>query len=65
MSNTLKEPYNIPSPDEWYNLDVDYQSSFTILDPSIPPAENDMHPSVTHHKNFAELIHKKYFEGQT
>lgn len=65
LITTLKEPYTIPSPDEWYNLDVDYKSSFTILDPSIPPAENDMHPSVTHHKNFADLIYKKYFEGQT
>lgn len=64
LDPTLKSPYNIPNPDDWYNVDVDYNSSFVILDPSIPPAENDMHPSVTHHKNFAEHIHKKYFERQ-
>jgi len=61
LDPTLREPYNIPDPESWYKLRVDYDSCFEILDPSIPPAENDMHPSVTHHKNFANLIYKRYF----
>ena len=58
---TLKDPYNIPSPDDWYNIDVDHDSCFVILDPDIPPAENDMHPSIQHHSNFANHIYKRYF----
>lgn len=58
---TLKDPYNIPSPDDWYNIDVDHDSCFVILDPNIPPAENDMHPSIQHHSNFANHIYKRYF----
>jgi hypothetical protein len=61
LDNTLKDPYNIPHPDEWYSIAVDHNSSFVILDPSIPPAKNDMHPSVEHHRNFAEHIYKLYF----
>jgi len=62
LDSSLGATYNIPDPDDWYNLNVDYNSSFVILDPSIPPAENDMHPSVTHHKNFAEHLYKQYFQ---
>ena len=61
LNSTLKDPYTIPSPDDWYTLDVDHTSCFVILDTSIPPAENDTHPSITHHQNFAEHIYKKYF----
>jgi hypothetical protein len=61
LDPTLREPYSIPDPTDWYTLKVDHASCYTILDPSIPPAANDMHPSVTHHKNFAEHIHKLYF----
>lgn len=61
LDSSLKHPYKIPNPDDWYHINVDYHSCRVILDPSIPPAENDMHPSVTHHRNFAEHIHKKYF----
>ncbi len=61
LDPSLKEPWNIPSPSEWYSLDVDHTSCFVLLDRSIPPAENDMHPSVTHHNMFAEHIHKLYF----
>lgn len=61
LDSTLAEPYVIPDPKDWYDLNVDYDSSFVILDPSIPLAENDMHPSVTHHSNFAQHICKKYF----
>ena len=61
LDTSLAEPYSIPSPQEFYRLDVDYTSCFVLLDPSIPTAENDMHPSVTHHANFAQAIHEKYF----
>jgi len=61
LKSSLKDPYTIPHPDAWYDLDVDHQSCLVILDPSIPPAENDMHPSILHHHNFAEHIHKLYF----
>ena len=58
---TLRTPYNIPDPNDWYNLNVDHDSCFVILDPNIPLAENDMHPSVEHHSNFANFLYKKYF----
>ena len=61
LYSTLGKNYNIPHPDNWYKVLVDYESCLVLLDPRIPPAENDMHPSVTHHRNFAEHIHKKYF----
>ena len=63
LDKSLAEPYNIPHPDDWYTIEVDHDSCFVILDTNIPPAENDMHPSVTHHKNFANHIYKRYFEG--
>lgn len=63
LDDTLKSPYKIPNPDDWYDLTVDYRSCRILHDTRIPPAENDMHPSVTHHKNFAEHIHKVYFEN--
>lgn len=58
---TLRDPHNIPPPDQWYRLAVDHESCRVILDPSIPPAENDMHPSVQHHANFAAHLHQQYF----
>ena len=61
LYSTLGKNYNIPHPDSWYKVLVDYESCLVLLDPRIPPAENDMHPSVTHHRNFAEHIRKKYF----
>jgi hypothetical protein len=61
LDNSLKQPYNIPHPDLWYNISVDHTSCVTLLDPRIPPAENDTHPSVTHHHNFAEVIRDRYF----
>ena len=64
LDETLKTPYVIPNPNDWYSLEVDYNSCFKLHDPSIPPAENDMHPSVTHHSNFGEHIYKKYFLGE-
>ena len=62
LDESLKEPYNIPDPADWYDIDVDHTSCLVILDPSIPPAENDEHPSVTHHSNFAEHIYNQYFK---
>lgn len=61
LYSTLGKNYTIPHPDTWYNVSVDYESCLVILDPSIPPAENDMHPSILHHSNFADHIRKKYF----
>jgi len=60
---SLREPYVIPDPRSWYSLAVDYDSSFVLLDPSIPPAENDTHPSCQHHENFAQQIYSKYFSS--
>lgn len=59
---SLREPYVIPNPIDWYTIPVDHESCEIILDPSIPPAANDMHPSELHHSNFAEHIYLKYFQ---
>ena len=61
LPHTLREPYVIPDPAEWYTLKVDHHSCDVILDPSIPTAPNDMHPSEQHHSNFAKHIHDRYF----
>jgi len=61
LDESLKDPYVIPHPDSWYNFTVDHQSCVVIHDPNIPPAENDMHPSVKHHRNFAQHIYQQYF----
>jgi hypothetical protein len=61
LDPSLREPYTIPDPREWYTIRVDHASSMVILDPSIPPAENDTHPSVEHHANFAGHLYKRYF----
>jgi len=58
---SLREPYRIPDPADWYTLDVDHHSCRVILDPRIPLAENDQHPSVLHHSNFADHIYDRYF----
>lgn len=63
LDPSLASPYRIPDPRTWYTLTVDYDSSFVILDPDIPLAENDMHPSVQHHANFADHIYRRYFAG--
>jgi hypothetical protein len=62
LEPTLQEPYVIPYPQDWYTLKVDHTSCAVIHDPSIPPAENDLHPSVLHHKNFAEHVYHNYFK---
>lgn len=62
LDPSLREPYVIPDPNTWYRVDVDHHSCRVIHDPRIPPAENDMHPSVVHHRNFADHVHNKYFQ---
>jgi hypothetical protein len=57
---SLRDPYVIPHPDSWYDISVDHESSRILHDPSIPPAENDMHPSVLHHSRFADHIWNRY-----
>jgi len=63
LDPSLREPYVIPDPTTWYSLPVDYTSCQVILDPSIPPAENDMHPSVLHHARFAQHVYDRYFSS--
>jgi len=59
---SMKKDYTaIPNPKEWYKLKVDHSVCDVILDPTIPPAENDMHPSETHHSNFADAVYSRYF----
>jgi hypothetical protein len=62
LEPSFAAPYVIPDPASWYNIHVDHDSCQVIHDPSIPPAHNDMHPSVAHHSNFARHIHSKYFQ---
>lgn len=62
LDPTLREPYVIPDPESWYQLAVDHLLCHIIHDPSIPPAKNDMHPSELHHSNFAQAVHRRYFE---
>ena len=61
LEPSLQDPYVIPDPRSWYELDVDHASCQVILDPNLPTAENDMHPGILHHSNFARHIHTKYF----
>jgi hypothetical protein len=61
LVESLMTPYKIPHPDTWYSLAVDYNCCPIILDPGIPLAENDMHPSVQHHSNFADYVYNQYF----
>jgi hypothetical protein len=64
LDPSLQQPWEIPNPKDWYTVPMDHKSCEVILDPSIPTAENDMHPSVTHHKNFANCVYKKYFNDR-
>ena len=61
LPSSLQNYVMTPDPREWYQLEVDYDCVPTLMDPRIPPAENDTHPSVTHHDNFAEELHQRYF----
>lgn len=61
LTPSLKSPYVIPVPESWYSVAVDHDLCRVIHDPTIPPAENDMHPSIAHHKNFALAVYNQYF----
>ena len=61
LSESLQQYDRISEPTKWYTIGVDHPSSHVILDPTIPMALNDMHPSEQHHKNFAQHIYSKYF----
>lgn len=63
LDPSLREPYRIPDPADWYDVDVDHDLCRVMYDPTIPPAENDMHPSVLHHANFAKAVELKYFQS--
>ena len=60
LDPTLREPWVIPNPAEWYNIQVDHDGHRVIHDPSIPTAGDDLHPSIQHHKNFAEYVWKQH-----
>jgi hypothetical protein len=64
LDPSLGDVYNIPNPDDWYTIDVNHNGCDVIYDPSIPLAENDMHPSVTHHQNFANYVYDLYFKNK-
>ena len=55
------QDYVLPTPQQLNAPTVDHTSCRVILDPSIPTAENDMHPSVQHHSNFATHLRETYF----
>ena len=63
LDPSLKEPWVIPDPNTWYNLDVDHLSCQVIHDPGIPTAGDDHHPSVQHHANFADHICEQHFSN--
>jgi hypothetical protein len=65
LDPSLQTPWEIPNPKDWYTLPVDHTSCQVIHDPSIPPAANDMHPSVLHHENFARHVREQYFNSIT
>ena len=60
---SLREQYTTPNPHDWYDLEVDYEGAHVIHDPRIPPAENDMHPSIAHHARYAEYIRDRFFKN--
>ena len=61
LDPSLRDYSQTSDPQSWFTLDIDHTSCHVLHDPSIPPAENDMHPSVQHHSNFADLIYSLYF----
>jgi hypothetical protein len=60
LDETLQEHDVIPNPATWYNLAVDHDGYRVIHDPSIPTAGDDLHPSVKHHRNFADYVWKQH-----
>ena len=63
LDPSLQQPWEIPNPRSWYTVSIDHTSCEVILDPRIPTAENDMHPSVMHHENFAHHVRNRYFSN--
>lgn len=63
LDPSLRSPYVIPDPNDWYSLSVDHDSCVVIHDPSLPTAGDDWHPSVQHHINFANTIYEKHFNA--
>lgn len=61
LDPSLREPYVIPNPQDWYKIHVDHDLCMHLHDPSIPPAANDQHPSIQHHLNFADAVYSRYF----
>jgi hypothetical protein len=60
LDESLRAPYVIPDPAEWYNITVDHDSCRIIHDPSLPTAGSDHHPSVLHHANFAQHVLRQH-----
>jgi hypothetical protein len=60
LDPSLQAPWVIPNPASWYNLDVDHDSCRIIHDPSLPTTGSDHHPSMEHHKNFADHILRQH-----
>jgi len=63
LDPSLQAPWVIANPADWYSMNVDHNCCRVIHDPSIPPAANDMHPSVQHHHNFADHLYTQYFQS--
>lgn len=63
LDESLREPWVIPDPAEWYNIAVDHHCYRVIHDPSIPTAGDDLHPSVTHHANFADYVYQQHLSA--
>lgn len=61
LPNSLQAPVCTTPVEQFYDLTVDYDACRVILDPTIPPAPNDMHPSEQHHRNFAQHVYTEYF----
>ena len=61
LEDSLREPYVIPHPDQWYTVKVDHASCELLHDDTIPMALGNTHPSVRHHANFARHIQQLYF----
>jgi hypothetical protein len=61
---SLREPWVIDNPGDWYTLEVDHTSSQVIHDLEVEKAEGNTHPSVEHHENFARHIYTTYFKEE-
>ncbi len=63
LEPSLRGEYQIPHINDWYTVPVDHESCYTIWDPNIPRSGQDnLHPSVQHHENFAQQVYTCYFQ---